>query len=174
MTTTNPTPVTVTAEQIAAYLGWLLGNRNAELDLADEAGTVLDAAFNANADGVTVELIVSTYNGIEGGSQRFTLTVAEVADPAEVSTGSRWWVSWYFAGPFEYHGPWWISGSRAGQDTICAAIVAESEDAARQVVAEAHDESEPVIEWRFVKPRDGGWSPFSDRFERAEWMRWPD
>lgn len=171
MTTTDPTPVTLTPAQFADHLRWLLGNYNFEFD---DLEAVADAY--STADGAVIEVNVQTRipDTREGGSQRFTLTVAEVDDPAEVSTSSRWWVSWYGSGPFEYHGPWWVTGSGAGGTTFCAAVIAADEDAAREVIVSAHDDPPVSLAWRFVKPRAGGWSPFSDRFERAEWMRWPD
>jgi hypothetical protein len=89
-------------------------------------------------------------------------------------------VSWY-AHPkvgWEYHGPWWVSGRRpidedwTMQDMCCAAVVAECEEAAKQVIVDSHDE--PVeLEWRFVEARGDAWEPFCDRFPRAGWMRWP-
>jgi hypothetical protein len=57
--------------------------------------------------------------------------------------------------------------------TICAAIIAEDEEAARRIVIEAHDK--PVVpEWRFVEARPEDWTPFCDRFQRKDWMKWPD
>jgi hypothetical protein len=92
----------------------------------------------------------------------------------------RYWISW-FAHPtvsYELHTPWWVSGARllnddemTEQGTLCAAVRAASEDAAKAVIVAAHDE--PVdLEWRFVEPRPADWSPFSDRFPRAKWMKW--
>lgn len=90
------------------------------------------------------------------------------------ATGTRWWVSWYSSGAFEYHGPWWISGGEVGgRDTICAAVIAPTEEAARDVIVSAHDDPSVVLEWRFVDERPDAWSPFGDRFPRAAWMRWP-
>jgi len=88
------------------------------------------------------------------------------------------WVSWYHDpdGPeFELWSPWWISGWRPVDDfekvhsTVCAAIKAENEDAAKAKVLSSYDE--PVeIEWRFVEGRPDEWSPFSARFPKAKWM----
>lgn len=88
----------------------------------------------------------------------------------------RWWVGWYGAGAFEYHGPWWITGSEGGGEeraTFVAAVLADSADAARKVIADAHDSPLPPIEWRFAEERGKTWTPFVDRFPRAAWMRWP-
>jgi hypothetical protein len=173
-------PVTLTAEQLASYLGWLLSNHNGEVDLADEAGTVLGVAFNANADGTVVDLGVETYDRAsrrEGGSQRFRLVVVEVADEDDdAETGRRWWVSWYGYGSFLYAGPWWVTGRELGgaeRYIYCAAVIADDEDEARQVIADAYDEEELLL-WRFVEPQADDWSPFGDRFQRAAWMQWPD
>lgn len=90
----------------------------------------------------------------------------------------RYWVSWYFDcaadGPFELHSPWWITGwDGRGRATVCAAIIADSEDDARRAVREGYDSPPDDLEWRFVDQRDSDWSPFGDRFKRADWMQWP-
>lgn len=91
---------------------------------------------------------------------------------------TRWWVSWYSSGPFEYHGPWWITGQEIGgaaRRTICGAVLAPSADDAKAVIYAAHDEPRPtIVDWRFTDPRDADWVPFGERFPRADWMRWPD
>lgn len=93
----------------------------------------------------------------------------------------NFWVSWYCKpgsmGKFELHWPWWVSGMRMSDEaeTICAAVRAESSDAAMIIIEQAHDEPRPLpLEWRFVSPRDPSWSPFSDRFPKADWMKWPE
>lgn len=92
-----------------------------------------------------------------------------------MSTDRRWWVGWYGDGPFEYHGPWWVTGAEAGgRLTFCAAVHAPGEDAARAAIIDAHDAERPAVEFRFVEERGDGWEPFSERFPRAEWMQWPD
>lgn len=84
------------------------------------------------------------------------------------------WVGWYGIGGFEYHGPWWISGYASGQRvTYCAAVMAADEEAARKVILTAYDDAEPDVEFRFAEERDQAWSPYSDRFGQAGWMRWP-
>lgn len=88
-----------------------------------------------------------------------------------------WWVSWVqpkeLHSSFEYHGPWWISGEddEGHAYTICAAVMAKDEEAAKRVILDAFDAEPGELTWRFAKERDG--SPFSDRFPRADWMRWP-
>lgn len=90
----------------------------------------------------------------------------------------RWWVSWYDQryGKWELHSPWWVSGERSADEakTICAAVIAPDEDGAKRLIIMAHDEPRPRdLEWRFVEERPEHWHPFCDRFERADWMRWP-
>lgn len=94
------------------------------------------------------------------------------------------WISWYAVpgtmteyGKFALHYPWWISGERCadGAQTICAAIPVELEEEAHAVVQESHDHKpahEVELDIRFNELKDG--CPFSDRFPRAKWMRWPE
>lgn len=90
----------------------------------------------------------------------------------------RFWLSWYDTryGKWELDSPWWVSGERGdGVLTICAAVRAPDEQCAKRLVIMAHDEPRPRdLEWRFVEERPGDWSPFCDRFPRADWNRWPD
>lgn len=96
---------------------------------------------------------------------------------AHARNDQAWWVSWYNPGRvFELHYPWWISGSgeHDGEDcdTICAAVIAADDAAVRMLVVNSYDEHfEPWF--RFIEPRPSTWSPYSDRFPRAPWMRWP-
>jgi hypothetical protein len=91
---------------------------------------------------------------------------------------SNFWLSWYCLdgdmGKFELHSPWWISGTRTDDDasTICAAVQAEDEEAAKEVVLASYDTRPTALEWRFCEPRMSGWTPFGDRFTRKEWMKW--
>ncbi len=95
----------------------------------------------------------------------------------EANGSKRWWVRWYGKnGGFELHRPWWISGFEAGgkeRDIFCAAIIAPTEAHAMAAVLDAHDDTDPDVEFSFVEPRADDWSPFGDRFTRADWMRWP-
>ena len=89
-----------------------------------------------------------------------------------------YWISWYdlLPGKWEYHGPWWDSGLRCNDDaaTICAAVMASSEEEAKQIILDAHDNPPGDLEWRFVK-EDGlePWGGPDSRFKLAEWMKWP-
>lgn len=100
---------------------------------------------------------------------------------------SSFWISWFHKpamGAFELHSPWWVSGSREvanrftfdeghSEPTICAAVRAEDEAAAKEAVTAAYDMRPADMEWRFCEPRPDDWSPFSGRFPRADWMKWP-
>lgn len=91
---------------------------------------------------------------------------------------NRYWVSWYATGEngsWELHQPWWISGERDdGALAVCAAVIAINEQQAKESIAAAHDKANvDDIEWRFCNERAADWSPFCDRFPRAEWMQWP-
>jgi hypothetical protein len=97
----------------------------------------------------------------------------------------RWWVSWWHPADHGFdleERPWWMTGFRertAGpvEDSVCAAIIAPTEDAAREVVLAAYESFGPrpqALEWRFVEKAPADWSPFGERFPRGDWMVWPD
>lgn len=105
-----------------------------------------------------------------------------------MSGTKNWWLSWYSTpdtGAYTLHWPWWVSGARIVADryafdegreepTICAAVQADSEEAAKEIILAAHDRRPANIEWRFCEERPADWSPFgSDRFPRDSWMHWP-
>ena len=89
----------------------------------------------------------------------------------------NFWLSWYcppeLMGRFELRWPWWVTGYRDDAEIICAAVRAESEEEAKRIILEAHDEPLPTdLEWRFVTEAYDDWSPFNDRFPREDWMQW--
>jgi len=96
-----------------------------------------------------------------------------------------YWVSWYcpedMMGKFELHSPWWISGETMDEPmsfTICAAVMATSEDQAKLKVIMSHDapyvsRASTETVWRFASLKPDDWSPFTDRFPKADWMQWP-
>lgn len=89
----------------------------------------------------------------------------------------NFWISWYGEnGVFELHSPWWISGTRCADDAevFCAAVRAMDEDAAWDVIRQAHDDKTAPIEARFCEERPADWSPFNGRFRKADWMKWPE
>jgi len=90
----------------------------------------------------------------------------------------KYWVSWYHhkgMGDFELHSPWWISGERMSDDakSICAAVEAQHEAGAKCAVFHAYDKEVTEIEWRFCNERADDWSPYCERFPKADWMVWP-
>ena len=88
----------------------------------------------------------------------------------------RFWLSWLYNGPFEYTGPWWVSGAlfHSQIPTICAAVIAESEDKAKEKIFQSHDDPNVYLEWRFCTEKPDDWAPFSERFPKATWMVWPE
>jgi len=94
-----------------------------------------------------------------------------------------WWMRFYVDAAemphFEYHGPWWTSGYAPDADgnytrhIICAAVVAASEVDARRVIEGAFDAGHTLAQWDASMLTRPDWTPFSDRFPREEWMRWP-
>lgn len=84
---------------------------------------------------------------------------------------------------FELHSPWWISGYRDNEKepvesgwmdkSICCAVRASSEEEAKEMIRRAFD-VRPVkeLEWRFCEQQDEKASPFSSRFNKADWMVW--
>ncbi|NBJ13364.1 hypothetical protein [Microvirga arsenatis] len=102
---------------------------------------------------------------------------AERQAAMENNSVKRYWVSWLADhGPFELHSPWWFSGMRASDDvpTVCAAVMAESEEAAREAIYACVDSRPAHIEFRFIEERPDDWTPFNSRFQRRDWMNWPD
>jgi hypothetical protein len=92
----------------------------------------------------------------------------------------NFWVSWYSPdelGSWELHSPWWVSGWAVTEtedvQTICAAIKAKDEDDARTRVLASYDKPPATVAWRFVEERPADWTPFNDRFLKADWMVWP-
>lgn len=90
----------------------------------------------------------------------------------------NYWLSWYHCetlGEFELHFPWWVSGETLDeppQFTICAAVQAESEAKAVALINECYDKHPGFLKWRFINEREDDWSPFGDRFQKADWMKW--
>lgn len=90
----------------------------------------------------------------------------------------RFWLSWYHdaenMGAFELNWPWWCTGFDANdRETICAAVTAVDETAAKAGILASYDKSPNSIDWRFCEKRSDEWEPFSPRFPRAAWMQWP-
>lgn len=85
------------------------------------------------------------------------------------------WVSWWHTdaySAFEIHAPWWESGFRGADSasSLCAAIRAPSEAEAQALVIQSYDTAPVDLEFRFVEERPDDWSPYTDRFRKADWM----
>ena|ERR1017187_5077551 len=89
----------------------------------------------------------------------------------------NYWISWnhekHFT-PFEIDSPWWISGQGADglSASICCAIKAENELDAIAKIYKSYDETPKNINFRFQQEKPNDWIPFSDRFPKADWMKW--
>lgn len=107
-----------------------------------------------------------------------TATVPEPPSEAPEHQLKPFWISWYQTATmpgFTLNWPWWYTGW-AGDGTtrtIVAAVIARDEDAAEDVILSSFDVRPGGVMWRFNEERDDGWSPFCDRFPKADWMSWP-
>ena len=96
-----------------------------------------------------------------------------------IECDNNYWISWWHNekyGPFELHSPWWVSGER-GEDehtewSVCAAIKAKNEHDARSIILKCYDSLPDDLEFRFCTEFAQDKSPFSERFPKAEWMKW--
>jgi len=91
----------------------------------------------------------------------------------------RYWLSFYTPSmEFAIYIPWWVCGYRDDDRIVCAAIIAENEEAAWERITRSFDKRSVgrKIERRFANEMEPGWNPFSERFPINEWMRhfWPD
>jgi hypothetical protein len=98
----------------------------------------------------------------------------------EAAPEKAFWISWQHymeaMGPFELHSPWWVSGYGNDEDgpydSICAAVRANDEEAAKALVAASYDDAPDTVKWRFCEPRPDTWTPFCERFPKTDWMKW--
>lgn len=88
----------------------------------------------------------------------------------------KYWISWEAKaeyGSFTLNSPWWISGYGVdSHPTICAAIKTHMNPDA--FIRLSYDKPPHGIQFRFIEEKPDDWSPFSDRFEKADWMRWDE
>lgn len=94
-------------------------------------------------------------------------------------TLKRFWISWWWHpethGVFTLSSPWWqTSTDTQGRESICAAVLAPDEAAARDLIFSAFAVEPAGLEFRFFDQKPGGWDPFGKRFPRRDWMVWPD
>lgn len=89
---------------------------------------------------------------------------------------ANFWVRWTGSPncDFALASPWWCSGwDGRDRPIFVAAVRAPSGEAAMKKIKTAHTRGATMIEWSFVNLRPDDWSPFGDRFPRADWMVWP-
>lgn len=94
----------------------------------------------------------------------------------------KFWMSFWLPNSvaFEYKGPWWVSGHRFprgldndySEDSICAAVKAESERAAKELLLAGIEQPHQDVEWRFIEEKPADWSPYSGRFQKSEGVEW--
>ncbi len=92
---------------------------------------------------------------------------------------NKYWLSWYHSpednGSFTLLFPWWLTGDAGGGvETICAAVKADSEEEAKQIIQDCYDTPQifDVADWRFCDERVHIWTPFEARFPKSDWMVW--
>lgn len=97
-----------------------------------------------------------------------------------------WWISWYSPqalGGFTLYWPWWRSGWSYDRDDnevsiFVAAVRAESEDDAYEIIMKAYDNPPVFTEEnkRFCELFDAGekmpWEHENPRFPFGDWMQW--
>jgi hypothetical protein len=123
----------------------------------------------------------------EEGELNYLKMVGSIPMPSRLEAAQKnFWISWYWPqdlGGFELNSPWWETGARVAMSmktgkiieetpTICAAVRAFDEEHAMTKVIASFDKKPSALEWRFCEEKPDGWSPFSDRFPRSDWMRW--
>ena len=93
---------------------------------------------------------------------------------------NKYWISWYHdthKGGFELNSPWWITsyiGDTKHIQTICAAVKANNEEHAKQIIQYCYDTPQifDISNWRFFEEQPYDWSPFNSRFPQEHWMKW--
>ncbi len=89
----------------------------------------------------------------------------------------KYWISWFHSpvyGPFELNSPWWIRESEGLSYTIYAAVKANSEAEAKELVRNSYNKQldAATFEWRFCEEKPADWSPFCDKFPKDNFMAW--
>jgi len=107
--------------------------------------------------------------------------IAQIEERKKMKNLVPYWVSWWTTlkmGSWELHFPWWISGEFLNPDdgvSICAAIKAKDEQDVKNLIINCYDSPELArenIEWRFIHKQKKSFKPFTDRFPKADWMKW--
>jgi hypothetical protein len=102
--------------------------------------------------------------------------IADEPKASEPAPLKRYWVSWYHQedySSFRVDTAWWSTGWNDTAETICAAVLATDPENARLQITAAYG-SPHELKFRFMTEKPGDWSPFGERFPRADWMQWPE
>ena len=97
------------------------------------------------------------------------------------NAGKGYSISWYgseFPKAINPSWPWWLDGwtfDGAGVSTpiIVGALIAKDAEEAKRLVSDARIGGR-VKEWRFCEEQPAGWTPFTERYPRQPWMKWPE
>lgn len=91
----------------------------------------------------------------------------------------NYWISWYHEKEFSERKndcliPEWVTGWRVDDEaqTVCAAVKADNEDEAKEIIARSYQDRPKNIEFRFCEKCEDDWIPFNDRFRKREDMEW--
>lgn len=57
--------------------------------------------------------------------------------------------------------------------TVCAALIAKTYEEAVMQIFDSYDNPPEKIKLRFIEQKPDDWSPFTGRFEKSDWMKWP-
>jgi hypothetical protein len=152
----------------------------AELQAAHAAGV---AEGKASERALEVFVVRSLAHQVNDGDDRtaeqlIEMLLAERDKLQMLLDPSRWprfWVRWYgsMGVGFTLTSPWWLSGWAGDRPILVAAVRAPDAEAAKAIVKASHIDGGEDIEWSFAEARPNDWSPFCDRFQRADWMVWP-
>ena len=104
---------------------------------------------------------------------------------APIGENKRWWISWWQPFPSEDCDDvrplavplpknevvdWWISGESSRAASICAVVIAPTEEAAKRIIISHWDAPNTVIKddaWRFCEPKPLDFMPEPTRFPPA-------
>jgi len=89
----------------------------------------------------------------------------------------KFWISWFHSpvyGAFELSSPWWTRSSSGLSDIIYAAVKANSEAEARELIRNSYNKQLDVatIEWQSCEEKPADWLPYGGWFHKEDWMIW--
>lgn len=84
------------------------------------------------------------------------------------------WLSWVaITHDYCIHFPHWVSGEDAnGNSILVCAVWATNGNKAKGIINNCHFSPNTHLSFRFCEEKSIDWSPFCDRFQRANWMIW--